>query len=450
MRPPDTVDSEPVAALRQPALFVLLGAASLVVMAGAVVSPVITSIRAQFSISSGTAGLALTTHSLLIAVTGPLVGALIDRVGAKRVLVPALFGYAVFGAAGALAPTFALLLATRMLFGIAAAGVINAMTAAILGLWSGNSRNAVQGYRASATSAGGIAWPLIGGAVGVFGWRLPFAVYLVAIPIAIAAVVLLPSRITPTRSVATVQVTAKTCVAWLCLQVFVIQFLLYAIIVFVPQRLDELGSPSPLLASTCIALTNLAAASVGLGYARIRRRITAGWMYVLGFALPVAAFAALSLATSSALILLAVPFFGAGLALVLAAVPAAIADAVPPAALGRASAVMNSFLLIGQFVSPVLLGPIAATAGLSTVFVVAALVSALMALIHLPTLRTLHPNSNRSISERRRPKTGNRDSSMACPRRQDIDAALQCSAEHRGPTTACGTLPYATDRTRRG
>ncbi|MEE4365140.1 MAG: hypothetical protein V2J08_14480 [Desulfotignum sp.] len=41
------------------------------------------------------------------------------------------------------------------------------------------------GWRGSAQSPGGTIWPFLGGALGALSWHLPFAVYLVGIPIGI-------------------------------------------------------------------------------------------------------------------------------------------------------------------------------------------------------------------------------------------------------------------------
>lgn len=47
------------------------------------------------------------------------------------------------------------------------------------------------GWRGSAQSLGGAAWPLIGGALGGLSWHLPFAVYMLTIPIGVIAIVVL-------------------------------------------------------------------------------------------------------------------------------------------------------------------------------------------------------------------------------------------------------------------
>lgn len=387
--PERLVDSGPWRALP-----VLLAAATLVVMAGAVISPVLTLIQDEFGLSPGRAGLIITTHSLLIAATAPLVGALIDRMGTKRVLLAGLAAYGVFGGAGALATSYPLLLASRVLFGVAAAGVMNGLTVSLLNLWQGRARDTVMGYQATAISAGGVLWPIIGGILGGIGWREPFAVYLIALPIAVAAVWLVPDSrpgsrpastgtsagSTPTGELWMRDLLGRTPVLlWLYGLVFIVQLLLYSIIVFVPQRLDELGVTQPLIISVYIAVINVAAGLIGLVYGRIRSRLSYRRIFLTGTALPVAAFAVLFLATQPWMLLVGTPLFGLGMALALAAIPVRIGETVPQQARGRAISYMSSMLLLGQFASPVLLGPLSAPFGNRGVFLAAATISTLAA-----------------------------------------------------------------------
>lgn len=362
------------------------------------ISPVVTLIRDAFGLGPALSGLVITTHSLLIAVFAPLVGSLIDRVGTRRVMLTGLVAYAVFGAAGALAPTYPLLLASRAAFGVAAAGVINGLFVSLQNLWQGRARDTVMGYQATAASVGGVAWPLVGGVLGgLVGWQGPFAVYLIALPVAAVAVWLLPdsrsgdgtasadpssggdSASSPPAGTLLMRnlVRETPVLPWLYGLGFVIQVLLYSIVTYLPQRLDELGVTHPLLISVFIAAINVAAGLVGLVYGRLRGHLRYRSIFLAGFVLPVTAFAVLSLATRPWILLLGPLLFGPALALVLSATPARIGDAVPEHARGRATSYMSSLLMLGQFASPLLLGPVAGLFGIRAVFLTAAAISAL-------------------------------------------------------------------------
>lgn len=88
-----------------------------------VVSPLLPDIAREYGISAGTAGNSVTVFSVAYMVGAPFIGSLADRVGRRAVLIA---GLVAFGAANALtgvSPTFAVLLAARVLAGLSAAAV---------------------------------------------------------------------------------------------------------------------------------------------------------------------------------------------------------------------------------------------------------------------------------------------------------------------------------------
>lgn len=375
----------------------LLAAATLVVMAGAVISPVVALIRGEFGLGPGQAGVVITTHSLLVALSGPLVGSLIDRVGTRRVLLAGLVCYAAFGAAGVLATTYPLLLASRAAFGVAAAGVVNGMVVSLLNLWQGRARDTVLGYRATAGAVGGILWPILGGALGGISWQAPFVGYLLALPIAAAAAWLVPDTrpaedraggsAAPLRMRRLLRQTPL--LLGLYTLVFTMAVLLYAVVVFVPQRLAQLGVTDPLVVSVFIAATTAATGLVGLVYGRIRRHLRYRPIFLTGLGLPVAGFAVLAFATQPWVLLAGTPLLGLGMGLIMPAALVLVGELTPERARGRATAYLNSVMLAGQFTSPLLLGALASPHGIRVAFLAAA---ALAAGVAAAAAATFHPD----------------------------------------------------------
>jgi MFS family permease len=161
---------------RRRALWVIVAAATLTVMAGAILGPVVPQIQDELGVSGTAAGLIITTHGGVIVLASPLLGALVDRVGPRRPFVAGLAVYGVGGGAGLLVDSFVPLLLSRVVLGIGTAAVYTAITVLIYELYEGQAMQRALGYRSSANSAGAAVWPLVGGAAGTVAWNLPFGV----------------------------------------------------------------------------------------------------------------------------------------------------------------------------------------------------------------------------------------------------------------------------------
>ncbi len=88
-------------------LWVILASATLTVMAGAILGPIVPAIQSSLGVSESLAGLIITTHGALIVLVSPIAGALINRIGPRR-------PRSVFGAAAVIATLGALILGTAL------------------------------------------------------------------------------------------------------------------------------------------------------------------------------------------------------------------------------------------------------------------------------------------------------------------------------------------------
>jgi MFS family permease len=173
-------------------LGVILASATLTIMAGSIIAPVLNLMRDGLGVAPASVGLIITTHGLFMALFSPLMGSVIDRKGARRPYIAALICYGLAGGSGLLINSFWVLLVSRACLGIALAGIFAGINVLILNMYDGIERDRVMGWRGSAQSFGGVIWPLIGGTLGGFSWRFPFAVYMLAIPIGLFAIAAVP------------------------------------------------------------------------------------------------------------------------------------------------------------------------------------------------------------------------------------------------------------------
>lgn len=358
---------------RRAALAALLVASTLTVMAGAILSPVLELIRRDLALSDTGAGLLLTVHGFSLAIAAPLVGRAIDRWSVRPALVWGLLVYGISGGAGLVTDSYALLLASRLVFGIGVAAVFAATSVALFELCRGPARDRVMGWRSSAISLGGLAWPLVGGALGALSWHAPFAVYLLGVPLAVACVAALPAM--PARVAqpgAGLRALARQDLLGFYAMQLVSAVLLYAVLVLVPLRLAELAVTDPLQVALCVAALSAAMTAIGFGYARLRARLGDRALLTLPFAVWVAAFVALSIVEHPALLGAAAGLFGIGMGVAVPALTVLVAEAAPASLRGRATSLSASATFLGQGASPLLFGPVVGAASITTGFAVAA------------------------------------------------------------------------------
>ncbi|MEJ2251599.1 MAG: MFS transporter, partial [Candidatus Lokiarchaeota archaeon] len=113
-------------------LSILLLSATLTVMAGSIISPVVNLISSELQIGHAQAGTIITTHALFIAIFSPIFGLLIDRIGTKKVYI---FGLSLFGISGGLGVflnSYWPLIVSRIFLGIGLAAFYNSITVMIL------------------------------------------------------------------------------------------------------------------------------------------------------------------------------------------------------------------------------------------------------------------------------------------------------------------------------
>jgi ACDE family multidrug resistance protein len=371
----------------RPALVVLLFASTLGVMAGSTVVPVLEVIRSDLGVSGTAAGLIITAHGLAIAVSSPLVGWLIDQLGVRPVLSGGLVLYGVAGGAGLVITSYPVLIASRLVFGLGAATVFSGTTVALLALYRGAVRDRVMGWRSTTSSLGGLIWPLLAGAVGGISWHAAFAVYLIGVPLGLATLLTLPNtrpdRKPGARGGLLRLLRARPQLVGLYALMVTTALLMYALAVFLPQRLAQVGVSAPFLVSMFTVGSSAAMSVVGLAYARVRARLGYDALLRVSAALWVGTFLILGITDIPVLIAVAPVLFGLGNGLAFPALTVLVGDAAPPELRGQTVALSATGSFAGQFFSPLLLGPVMGATSITTGFLVAAALAGAVLLILL-------------------------------------------------------------------
>lgn len=362
-------------------LWVILASGTLTVMAGTIIAPVLNLLRDGLGVDPVSAGLIITTHALFMALFSPLIGNLIDRVGARKLFVSGLVLYGLAGGSGLFITSYWVLIVSRAILGIAVAAITTSIVVTILNLYKGVERNKIMGWRESAINFGGIIWPLIGGFLGGFSWHLPFAVYFLGIPLGFFALITMPEthreKIQGTGSVLKFfRINPVLFVIYGLL--FLTMILLYTIVVFLPQLLETMGISNPFYISLFLAVGALSAGLTSLMYGKIKSRLSYKMIVLIALSLWTVGFTTISQASSGVIIAASVALFGVGQGMVIPATMVWAGETVAISFRGRIISYLIAFAFIGQFSSTIIFGPVSLSFGLNGVFLMAGGICALL------------------------------------------------------------------------
>jgi predicted MFS family arabinose efflux permease len=371
-------------------LLVLLAAGCLTAMTGSLVSPVLPDIVEQLQIDPRWAGMLVSMHCLTIALFSPLWGILADRIGKLKVLIPSLILYALFGSAGALMHSFGSLLLTRGLVGAASGGIAAASIGLIGNMYEGETRSRILGYATSGLATTSIFFPLLGGWVGSTHWQFAFCLYGLALPVALfAALILREKRNQNTSSIALgqneklVQSLQQPSTLTLFFALALTSAVFYVVIIYAPLYFKATIGAGSVLNGAILASRAIGAAFVSaLGASRLSRRLGIPQALALGFILMALTLIAIPVLRELPWILLTAVIFGAGFGIVMPNLYDALAKLTSQELQASILAIGTGASSLGQFLSPIFLGPVWKHSGI-TVFYVGAFVAIVTAVLSL-------------------------------------------------------------------
>jgi ACDE family multidrug resistance protein len=152
------------------------------VLGTASVTPAFPSVQQELGVSSDQVWLLVGVFTFPGVLLTAILGALSDRLGRRKILVPSLILFGLAGSICAVVRDFDTLLVLRTLQGIGAVPLWSLNHTIIGDLYSGRERAAAFGYNESVLSVGSMIFPTIGGVLATFGWYYPFALSVVAVP----------------------------------------------------------------------------------------------------------------------------------------------------------------------------------------------------------------------------------------------------------------------------
>lgn len=353
------------------------------------VAPALPVIRDAFGLTDAQASLLVSTYFLVGIFVSPFIGLLADRIGRKRVLVPALIVFSLTGLAGYLAPNYLTLLALRAVQGTAAAALFVTTVTVIGDTFEGARRNAVLGANVAALSLGAALFPILGGVLAAVAWNAPFLAYGLVLPVALFALWGLDDSSTERHETTSegqgttnrgwfsylqgVMLVLTPAMGGLLATAFLTEFLLFgALITVLPFLLTATYGLTPLYIGLIITASEAGAVLAASVSGRLARILTNSQLVGFGFVGYGIALAGVYLAPSPAFVALAVLVFGLGFGISMPAVDAAVSDLVSRDYRAGLLGLRNSTAFLGRATGPVVFAAAATVAGYRPLMAIAA------------------------------------------------------------------------------
>jgi len=335
----------------------ITAAAGLVPLNSTMIAVALPTIAADFEISTGSVSVLITVYLVAMLVGQPIAGRISDAVGNRRTVTLALVGMIVTSCAGALAPTFALLVLARLAQALCAAALGPSVQALLRSVTPPGEQGRAFGLMGVVLGVGAATGPVVGGVLTqVAGWE---AIFLVNVPIAAGALVAarranVARRDAPESGSSDAPVTDERILNRVFVSCFSVQALStlaqYALLLLTPIILDARGWAT---GSIGLVLSALTIGMIVVGPAGGRAGDRYGRRRPIGFGLVVATLATVILFAAGptvavALLVVALALFGLGLGAATPNLMSSALESVPMDRTGSAAGVLSTSRYVGS------------------------------------------------------------------------------------------------------
>jgi MFS transporter, ACDE family, multidrug resistance protein len=352
------------------------------------ISPAFPAIERELGVSTQDIGLLITFFTVPGVLLTPLLGVLGDRVGRRKVLVPSLMLFGVAGTACAFVRDFDSLLALRFIQGVGAAS-LGALNVTIIGdLYSGRDRTAAFGYNASVLSVGTAGYPLIGGALAALGWYYPFALPVLAVPIALLVLFSLKNPeprsdqlLKDYLSGAWQSIKNRQVIGLFIAGVMTFMILYGSYLTYFPFLLGYKFEASSLLIGMFMSGQSLSTAIASSQLGRLSRSFSEVTLLKAGYFLYALALGLIPFAPDIWTLLIPTIIFGVAIGINIPSIFSLLTGLAPMKHRAAFMSINGMVLRLGQTIGPILVGAIFAIWGISGAFYVGAAMSITMVIV---------------------------------------------------------------------
>lgn len=334
--------------------------------------------------------------AIALVFAAPLAGYVAERFGVRRVLLVAAAAFIVSGMSGYFIDDIWLLLASRIMLGIADA-FIGTLVIALVALRLGaKDRDRWIGWYTFAAATGAFAILPLSGVIARTGWHNVFLLYVLALPILLSAATVLKAGARELSRPASHAIAAPSDFsrAWLG-----IPFALVAVglvsgaventtHIFLPFRLADLGETSPSRIAHAVLPIAIGGATSAFCYGYVRQTLSIASTFLLAFLWGGISLLWLGQAASYEMIIVAGISLGLAVGLLAPNANAFAAAHAGPAGPARSIGFARGAFFAGAPVAQLLLEPIASKGGASAAITALGIFSLLIAVWPLARLRT--------------------------------------------------------------
>ncbi len=360
------------------AIVVMLSGTTFVALVVTAISPIMHLLSEHFGgggLGNTVAYGLATVPSIGIMISAPFTGWVIERVGSRNFLLVILLVFGFSGTAGLYLDNLEILIATRFILGIAGAGIVTATLIMISEYFDADMRARIMGYQAAVGALAALTIILTAGPLAEWaGWRAPFALYLLAFVVFFIAAVAIPQRpARHLRQTAVAQVSAWQALVALWVPVAIITALFLGS--FMPTLqvsflLKANGVDHPSVHSLVLGASALMVGAGSAMYGPLRHRFDDGVMLALCAAFIGTGIVVMGLSHEAVQVAIGCGISGIGTGLLNPQTNNMLITRGGISARGRAAGLGYTARYGGDFMNPVIVGPLAGQIGLHGAFVV--------------------------------------------------------------------------------
>lgn len=326
------------------------------------VTPSLPYIASDLNITKDKIGLVVSLFAMPGIIFTPIYGMLADKYGRKKVLLPSLLLFGIFGTAGFFVRDFNLLLVFRFVSGMGAAS-LGALNVTLIGdLFSAEKRQKVVGYNNSALNFGTTIVPILGGMLAKIHWNYVFLLPILAVGLSIWMLISFEEPSKGTRNTTGYLKGFITALKNYKISIiYLVNLLMYIILfgslwTYIPFLIEKKFMSSSILNGFVLGGMSLAASIISVFFGKISLNVKPERLFVFGFILISISLLSVTFMPEWYYLFIPMAIFGTGFGIILPNIQSLVIKLAPENHRGAIVSLNRTISLLGQFLGPVIAG----------------------------------------------------------------------------------------------